>query len=91
MKTLRFYAILAAYVAVLVAAVVRVVQVHLSEAAKREEIENWKQSELAAIKRAGDIMRFRIALGYYDDLGPDILNRMASDMEFYKIAIHEEA
>jgi ClpP class serine protease len=92
MKTLRLYATLTTLVVAMVAAAVQVVRIHKSEARKRDDLEIWKQNQIAVIRRAGDIMKNRIDLGYYDDYDDtDVLVRLATDMEFYKIAIQEEA
>jgi hypothetical protein len=57
------------------------------ETVKRQEIQAWKEAELASIRQSSAIVNEKIWNGDYD--GKPLAD-VFSDMEFYRIAIREE-
>ena len=57
------------------------------ETVKRQEIQAWKEAELASIRRSASIVEEKIMNGDYDGKS---MAAVISDMEFYRIAAREE-
>lgn len=64
-------------------------KITLAERKKREQIRLNSEKELAAIRRASEIVTSKIYAGHYDQ-SPNVIEAMFVDSQFYRIAARFE-